>query len=66
MMRIKRLSLVSGAEEAEGLTVIIDVFRAFTTAAYVAANGAVKIHPVESVDEAFKILRIGVMKTVFH
>ena len=57
MMRIKRLSLVSGAEEAEGLTVIIDVFRAFTTAAYVAANGAVKIHPVESVDEAFKLKR---------
>lgn len=55
MMRIKRLSLVGGAEKAEGLTVIIDVFRAFTTAAYVMANGAAKIHPVESVEEAFKL-----------
>ena len=55
IMRIKRLSLVTGAGEAEGLTVIIDVFRAFTTAAYVMANGALKIHPIESVEHAFQL-----------
>ncbi len=33
-MNIKRLQLNQGAENAEGLTVIIDVFRAFTVACY--------------------------------
>ena len=54
-MKINRLSLVEGAREAKGLTVIIDVFRAFTTAAYVMANCAKKIIPVGSVEEAFKL-----------
>ncbi len=52
-MEILRLSLISGAKEARGLAVIIDVFRAFTTAAYVMANGAERIYPVGSLDEAF-------------
>ena len=56
-MEIRRLSTVSGAREARGLTVIIDVFRAFTTAAYVMANGAKRIIPVLTVDESFKLKR---------
>lgn len=57
-MRIERLSLISGAERARGLTVIIDVFRAFTTAAYVMANGAERIIPVGSLEEAFEMKRL--------
>lgn len=54
-MEIIRLSLVQGSKKARGLTVVIDVFRAFTTAAYVMANGAERIHPVSSLEEAFKL-----------
>ena len=58
-MRIERLSLVSGARRARGLAVIIDVFRAFTTAAYVMANGAERIIPVGSLEEAFELKRLN-------
>ena len=37
---IKIFHLVEGAGEARGLTVIIDVFRAFSVAAYAFAGGA--------------------------
>lgn len=56
-MKIRRLSLIEGAEKAEGLAVVIDVFRAFTTAAYVMNNGAEKIIPVGTVEEAFEMKR---------
>jgi len=56
-LRVKRLSLVEGAKKAQGLAVVIDVFRAFTTAAYVMANGAERIYPVASVEEAFELKR---------
>ncbi len=56
-MEIHRLSLLDGAKKARGLTVIIDVFRAFTTAAYVMNNGAKRIIPVETVEEAFQMKR---------
>jgi 2-phosphosulfolactate phosphatase len=54
-LEILRLSLVEGSKEARGLTVVIDVFRAFSTAAYVMANGAERIHPVGSLEEAFRL-----------
>lgn len=54
-LKIKRLSLIEGAKQATGLAVVIDVFRAFTTDAYVMANGAQRIYPVETVDEAFEL-----------
>ncbi|MFB0543555.1 MAG: 2-phosphosulfolactate phosphatase [Candidatus Bathyarchaeia archaeon] len=57
-MRIERYSLISGARKARGLAVIIDVFRAFTTAAYVMENGAERIIPVGSLEEAFKLKRL--------
>jgi len=56
-MDIRRLSLLEGAEQARGLAVVIDVFRAFTTAAYVMANGAERIIPVGTVEEAFAMKR---------
>ncbi len=58
-MQILRLSLVEGSKEARGLTVVIDVFRAFTTAAYVMANGAECIHPVGSLEEAFRLRELN-------
>jgi 2-phosphosulfolactate phosphatase len=45
-MEIKILHLARGAREARGLTVVIDVFRAFTTACFVMARGAKTIVPV--------------------
>ena len=56
-MEIRRLSLIGGAEQAQGLAVVIDVFRAFSTAAYVMSNGAEKIIPVGTVEEAFEMKR---------
>lgn len=52
-MKIIRSGLLSGASEAKGLTVIIDVFRAFSVSCYLMANGAQRIYPVGTVDEAF-------------
>ncbi|HOO84880.1 MAG TPA: 2-phosphosulfolactate phosphatase [Prolixibacteraceae bacterium] len=54
-MNIKRLQLNQGAENAEGLTVIIDVFRAFTVACYLINNGAERIYPVASIDLAYRM-----------
>jgi 2-phosphosulfolactate phosphatase len=56
-MEIRRLSLLEGARRAEGTAAIIDVFRAFTTAAFVMANGAETIIPVGTVDEALELRR---------
>jgi 2-phosphosulfolactate phosphatase len=59
-MEIRIDSLLSGAESATGSVVIIDVFRAFTTAAVVLARGAAKIIVVSSVDEALSLRSAGV------
>ena len=56
-MRINRFSLINGAKMAKGSTVIIDVFRAFTTAAFVMANDAKFIIPIGSLEEAFELKR---------
>jgi 2-phosphosulfolactate phosphatase len=54
-MKIEILQLTEGAKKAKGLTVVIDVFRAFSTACYVFAAGADTIIPVEHVEEAFEL-----------
>ena len=54
-MNIEILDLVEGAKQARGLTVIIDVFRAFSTACYVIRNGAKAIIPVGDVDLAYQL-----------
>ncbi|RCW54207.1 MULTISPECIES: 2-phosphosulfolactate phosphatase [Halanaerobium] len=51
-MEIKKLKFLEGAAEAEGLTVIIDVFRAYTTAAYLFANQAENIFIVSKIKTA--------------
>lgn len=43
--------------EATGLVVVVDVIRAFTTAAHVLARGATEIWPVADIDEAFAVRR---------
>ncbi len=53
-------SLVRDASEAVGATIIIDVFRAFTTAAIAFDRGATRITLVAEVDEALELHRRGV------
>ena len=53
-MDIRLDSLLTGAERAQGAVVIIDVFRAFTTAAVALARGAAKIIMVGTVEEALR------------
>ncbi len=54
-MHIEILQLTEGARRAIGTTVVIDVFRAFSTACYLFNAGAGRVIPVEQVDDAFKL-----------
>jgi len=54
-MNIEILQLIEGSKKAEGITVIIDVFRAFSLEAYLMAAGAEKIIPVGSKEVAYKL-----------
>jgi len=54
-MNIEILQLLEGARSARGLTVVIDVFRAFSSACYVMENGAEKIIAVEKVKTALDL-----------
>lgn len=54
-MRIEKLKLIDGSKNAVGTTVIIDVFRAFSVSCYLIANGAERIYPVGSIDEAYRL-----------
>lgn len=58
-MEVKLSSLLAGAQEAEGTVVIIDVYRAFTTAAVAFMKGAEKIVLVAEVDEAIALREAG-------
>jgi len=52
-MDVQILQLLEGAEDATGVTVIIDVFRAFSTACYAYGKGAAKIIPVGEIEKAY-------------
>ena len=52
-MKINILHLIEGAKQAEGLTVIIDVFRAFSLECYLYDMGVKEIRPIGSVEDAF-------------
>jgi 2-phosphosulfolactate phosphatase len=54
-MDIKILQLLDGAQQANGLTVIIDVFRAFSVACYAFDRGVIKIFPVGGIDFAHQL-----------
>lgn len=51
-MLIHTTDFVAGAQRARGLAVVIDVFRAFSVAAYAFARGARSVVPLASVDDA--------------
>jgi 2-phosphosulfolactate phosphatase len=53
-------SLLEGATQATGAVAIIDVFRAFTTAAVALANGASRIMMVRTVEEALSLRDSGI------
>lgn len=55
MCKVNILQLIEGAKQAEGLTVIIDVFRAFSLECYLYDMGVKKIRPVGTVEEAFSL-----------
>ena len=57
-MKIRILKTIEGAKEAEGLTVIIDVFRAFSLECYLFAAGARRIYPVKDLEEARAIAAV--------
>ena len=59
-MDIRLGSLIRDAREAEGTVVIIDVYRAFTTAAVVFDRGADRIVLVAEVEEALALHNRGV------
>lgn len=54
-MNIEILQLIDGAKKARGVTVIIDVFRAFTVEAYLTDAGARKIIPIGDINLAYKL-----------
>ena len=58
-MEIRLTSLRRGAQEATGTAIIIDVFRAFTTAAVAFDRGAARIILVAEVAEALDLRRQG-------
>lgn len=58
-MEIRLGSLLRGAQEAEGTAIIIDVYRAFTTAAVAFSRGAEKLILVAEVEEALELRKRG-------
>ena len=54
-MNIQILQLVEGAKNARGLTVVIDVFRAFSVEAYLFAQGVDKILPIGDAELAYRL-----------
>jgi 2-phosphosulfolactate phosphatase len=54
-MKIEVLEFVEGAKKARGITVIIDVFRAFTSACYAYDSGAARVIATETPEKAFRL-----------
>lgn len=54
-MEVKILQLLEGARKSKGLTVIIDVFRAFSTACYAFGGGIKCVFPVGDLNLAYEM-----------
>ncbi|MGE7225747.1 2-phosphosulfolactate phosphatase [Paenibacillus sp. PDC88] len=54
-MEINIYQFIEGARKAKGLTVIIDVFRAFSVACYVKDNGVKDLIPVGDLETAYRL-----------
>ncbi len=52
-MNVEIYHLIEGAKQADGLVVIIDVFRAFSLECYLYAFGAREVRPIGSLEETF-------------
>jgi 2-phosphosulfolactate phosphatase len=57
-MRIEIVEFVEGARNAEGVAVIIDVFRAFSVECYAFDGGASSIIATSEVNEAFRLREV--------
>lgn len=57
-MKIQIITSLKNAEKAKGITVVIDVLRAFTTTCYLFANGAREVISVADLDEAYAIKKV--------
>ena len=55
MCDVNILHLIEGAKQAQGLTVIIDVFRAFSLECYLYDMDVKQIRPVGTIEEAFSL-----------
>lgn len=55
MCNVNILHLIEGAKQAKGLTVIIDVFRAFSLECYLYDMDVEQIRPVGTIKEAFSL-----------
>ena len=56
-MQIRVVDHVAGAQSAQGIAVVIDVFRAFSVAAYAFSRGAATVIPVGAVEDARELKR---------
>jgi 2-phosphosulfolactate phosphatase len=56
-MNVEILEFVEGAKRAKGVTVIIDVFRAFSVGCYAFDSGAARIIATAGVEDAFQLRR---------
>ena len=56
-MQIEVMDFVAGARKAQGVAVVIDVFRAFSVACYAYARGAKRIIPVAEIEKALALKR---------
>lgn len=57
-LKVNIYSLIEGAKKAEGLTVVIDVFRAFSLECYLYDMGVKEIRPIGTIEEAFRLKSI--------
>jgi 2-phosphosulfolactate phosphatase len=56
-MQIRILDRIPGAQSAQGIAIVIDVFRAFSVAAYAFSRGAATIVPIAAVEDARELKR---------
>jgi 2-phosphosulfolactate phosphatase len=54
-MKVEILEFAEGAKIAKGVTVIIDVFRAFSTACYAFESGAIRLITTNDLNKAFHL-----------
>jgi 2-phosphosulfolactate phosphatase len=56
-VQVRVVDRVAGAQSAQGIAVVIDVFRAFSVAAYAFSRGAATVIPIAAVDDARELKR---------